>query len=410
MPARFIRNSLIGALLLLAIAGAINYRVDPFQQYRIPTTYAPRFYYSFQRHENPGIARNYAFDRVIVSSSFMENISASEVDRAFGAGKTFNLSFSALTAYEAGQLLESVFAQGRVKEVIYNVDFNMFAGGLRRTGIPDPLPLYLYDERRWNDYPYVLSMATLRKSVNILLGRHEVGYREDADNPWYWGDTAEFSVKSVVEHLDFKDLNKRFKQPGRTLRGMLKSFEANLLPLVRAHPETRFIFVWPPYSILVWADFRQRDQLELSLDSRRAPSGSRTSTTTATCTTSRRRSPRRWCARSRQGKSFSRRRTWTSATGNCTRWGWRPTPRRSSPPLFLLHLPDDSRRSHGDQEFTRRSGEGNAFEFAAMDLFARKHRRSSPCDRFVSASDKFSETLPVGLAPEAAREETREAY
>ena len=260
---------MIGALLLLAIAGAINYRVDPFQQYRIPTTYAPRFYYSFQRHENPGIARNYAFDRVIVSSSFMENISGSEVDRAFGAGKTFNLSFSALTAYEARQLLESVLAHGRVKEVIYNVDFNMFAGGLRRTGIPDPLPLYLYDERRWNDYPYVLSMATLRKSVNILLGRHEVGYREDADNPWYWGDTAEFSVQSVVEHLDFKDLNKRFKQPERKLRGMLKSFEANLLPLVRAHPETRFIFVWPPYSILVWADFRQRDQLELSLDFKR---------------------------------------------------------------------------------------------------------------------------------------------
>ncbi len=269
MPTRFIRNSILGALALLAVAGAINYRVDPFQQYRVPTRYAPRFYYSFQRHENPGIARHYAFDRAIVSSSFLENVSASEVDKAFGAGQTFNLSFSALTAYEARKLLESVLAHGRVKEVIYNVDFNMFAGDTRRTGIPEALPLYLYDAWRWNDYPYVLSIATLRKSMNILLGRHEVGYREDRDNPWYWGDTAEFSVKSVVEHLDFNDLNKRFKQPQRNLRGMLKSFEANLLPLVRGHPQTRFIFVWPPYSVLVWADFRQRGQLELSLDFKR---------------------------------------------------------------------------------------------------------------------------------------------
>ena len=91
MPTRFIRNSLLGALVLLAIAGAINYRVDPFQQYRVPSTYAPRFYYSFQRYENPGIARHYDFDRAIVGSSFFENISGSEVDRAFGAGKTFNL-------------------------------------------------------------------------------------------------------------------------------------------------------------------------------------------------------------------------------------------------------------------------------------------------------------------------------
>ncbi len=265
-PARFLRNALLGALVPLAVAGAINYRVDPFQQYRIPTSYTPRFYYSFQRWENPGIARHYDFDRAIVSSSFMENISGSEVDAAFGSGKTFNLCFSALTAYEARKLLESVLAHGKVREVIYNVDFNMFAGDTHRTGIPDPLPLYLYDSRLWNDYPYVLSMATLRKSLNILLGRHEVGYREDRDNPWYWGDTAEFSVKSVVEHLDFNDLNKRFKQPQRTLDGMMTSFDANLLALVRDHPGTRFIFVWPPYSILVWADFRQRHQLELSLE------------------------------------------------------------------------------------------------------------------------------------------------
>ena len=266
MPTRFIRNSLLGALLILAAAGVVNWRVDPFQQYRVATSYVPRFYYSFQRHENPGIARNYTFDRAIVSSSFLENVSGSEVDRAFGGGKTFNLCFSALTAYEARKLLESVFAQGRVKEVIYNVDFNMFAGDSHRTGIPDPLPLYLYDRQHWNDYPYVLSMATLRKSINILLGRREIGYREDRDNPWYWGDTAEFSVKSVVEHLDFKDLNRRFKQPNRTLDGMMKSFEENLVPLVREHPEVKFIFVWPPYSVLVWADFRQRDQLDLSLE------------------------------------------------------------------------------------------------------------------------------------------------
>lgn len=269
MATRFIRNSLIGVFVLLAIAGAINYRVDPFQQYRIPTSYAPRFFYSFQRWENPGIARNYDFDRAIVSSSFLENVSGSEVDRAFGAGKTFNLSFSALTAYEARKLLESALAHGRLKEVIYNVDFNMFSGDTHRTGTPDPLPLYLYDSWRWNDYPYVLSMATLRKSTNILLRRHEEGYREDRDNPWYWGDTTEFSVKSVVEHLDFKDLNKRFRQPNRTLEGMMKSFEENLLALVRDHPGTRFTFVWPPYSILVWADFRQRDQLDLSLDFRK---------------------------------------------------------------------------------------------------------------------------------------------
>jgi hypothetical protein len=269
MPTRYIRNSLLGAFVVLAIAGGINFVVDPFQQYRVPSRYEARFYRSFQRHENPGVARNYAFDRAIVSSSFMENISGSEVDKAFGNGKTLNLSLSAMTAYDARKLLEVALGTGKVKEVIYNVDYNAFSGEPERTGLGEPLPLYLYDSWRWNDYPYVLSIATLRKSLNILGGREEIGYRSDADNPWYWGDTAEFSVKSVVEHLDFKDLNKRFKQPQRTLDAMLKSLDANVLPLVKAHPGVKFYFVWPPYSILVWADFRQRRQLDLSLEFKR---------------------------------------------------------------------------------------------------------------------------------------------
>ena len=268
-PVAFIRNSLVGAAVLLAIAGVIDYEVDPFQQYRVPTWYTPRFYHAYQRHENPGLARHYAFDRAVVGSSFFENISASEVDAAFGPGKTMNLCLSAMTAYDARKLLEVMLASQRVKQVIYSVDYNAFSGAPNRTGLPEPLPAYLYDSAIWNDYPYLLSVLTLRKSANILLHRDETGQRTDADKPWYWANEEEFSVKSVVKHLDPDNLNQRFAQPPRTMEGMWKSFEANVPPLLEAHPETQFIFVWPPYSLLVWMDFRQRNQLEVSLDFKR---------------------------------------------------------------------------------------------------------------------------------------------
>jgi len=268
-PVAFIRNSLIGAAALLATAGVIDYEVDPFQQYRVPTSYTPRFYHPYQRHENPGLARHYAFDRAVVGSSFFENISASEVDAAFGPGKTMNFCLSAMTAYDARKLLEVMLASHRVKQVIYSVDYNAFSGAPNRTGLPEPLPAYLYDSAIWNDYPYLLSILTLRKSADILLGRHEPGYSTDADKPWYWAKDEEFSAKSVVQHLDPDNLNKRFAQPPRTMDGMWKSFEVNVPPLLEAHPETEFIFVWPPYSLLVWMDFRQRNQLDVSLDFKR---------------------------------------------------------------------------------------------------------------------------------------------
>jgi hypothetical protein len=268
-PTAFLRNSLLGAFVLLAIAGAIDYAVDPFQHYRVATFYAPRFYRAYQRHENPGIARHYAYDRAIVGSSFFENISGSEVDRAFGPGKTMNLSLGAITAYDARKLLEVMLASRKVKQVIYGLDYNAFSGPPNRTGLPEPLPTYLYDSVIWNDYPYLLSILTLRKSSDILRDLGEPGYRTDRDNPWYWADGVEFSVKAVTKDLDPDNLDRRYKQPQRTLEGMMRSFEANVPPLVKAHPETEFIFVWPPYSLLVWLDFRQRGQLEVSLDFKR---------------------------------------------------------------------------------------------------------------------------------------------
>jgi hypothetical protein len=174
-----------------------------------------------------------------------------------------------MTGYDARKLLEVMLARRNVKQVIYSVDYNAFSGPPNRTGLPEPLPTYLYDSAMWNDYPYLLSILTLRKSSDILLDRHEPGYSTDADKPWYWAKDEEFSAKSVAQHLDPDNLNRRFAQPQRTMEGMMRSFEANVPPLVKAHPETEFIFVWPPYSLLVWLDFRQRDQLELSLDFKR---------------------------------------------------------------------------------------------------------------------------------------------
>lgn len=268
MARPFVRNVLAATVLLLAAAGAVNFAVDPFQQYRIPASYPAHFYPVFQRHEAPGIARHYDYDRAIVGSSMTENLAASEVNRILG-GKTFNLSLGAMTAYDARRLLEVAFRRGGVKQVLYNLDYNAFSGAVDRTGLPDAFPGYLYDESRWNDYPYILSASTLRKSLEIVANRKVNRFSTDADRPWYWAEGVDFSARRTVEGLDPADLNRRFKQPPRTLEGMKASFEANVVPLVEANPRTEFVFVYPPYSILVWADFRQRGQLEVTLEFKR---------------------------------------------------------------------------------------------------------------------------------------------
>jgi len=262
---RFVIASLAGLALLLATTAAINAAVDPFQQYRIPS-YPARFYHAYQRYENPGIARHYAFDRAIVASSFFENISGSEVDRAFGRGKTMNLCESAMSPYDARMLIDTALEGGRVKEVIYGVDYPAFAIDADRPGVGESLPLFMYDTRRWNDYPYLLSLVTLHRSLEIIAGWAGEGYRTDPDSPWYWADGVEFSARRVLDGLDPDNINFRYQQVQRNVPAMMASFEANVVPVARDHPGTQFIFVWPPYSVVAWIDLVQRDQLDVSLE------------------------------------------------------------------------------------------------------------------------------------------------
>ena len=153
MPRAFVRNVLVAALLVLAAVAALNAAVDPFQQYRIPTGYAARFYPVFQRFEASGIARHYAYERAIIGSSMTENLVASEVDRRLG-GKTFNLSLGAMTAYDARRLLEVALARGTVKQVLFNLVGNGFKFTERRSSprvafgcaLQDGLPVYFVED------------------------------------------------------------------------------------------------------------------------------------------------------------------------------------------------------------------------------------------------------------------------
>jgi hypothetical protein len=249
----------------LGVVAAVNATVDPFQQYRLASSRAPRFYALHHRWINPGIAKHASYQTALIGSSIMESTPNDAIGRACG-GPAVNLSMPAISASELRTLLRTVFGARDPARVILVLDFNAFAGMPdERQESAGPLPAYLYDRNLLNDLPYVLSATVLRKSIAILLGRADEPFRTDANAPWYWGDRMTFGRDEVLRGLDLSNLNARFRQPARTLAGMQASFDHNMLPMLRAHPVTRFDLVWPPYTMLVWLDFAQRGQLDVTL-------------------------------------------------------------------------------------------------------------------------------------------------
>jgi hypothetical protein len=266
---RWFAGVLGATLALLGAAAAFVVWVDPFQQYHLASRYPPRFYFLHHRYIDPGLAKNQAYDTVVSGSSIMENTRNDFVAKTCG-GSAVNLSMPAMSASEQRLMLETALANRPVRRVIAVLDFNEFVGSVdERQDVAGPLPRYLFDRNPFNDLPYLLSWDVLVKSWRIVAGDTSEKFTSDPNAAWFWGNVKRFGRDEVLRGLDLAHLNARYGQRQRAIEGTRASFEHNLLPLFRNHPETEFDLVWPPYSILVWVDFAQRDQLGVTFKFKR---------------------------------------------------------------------------------------------------------------------------------------------
>jgi hypothetical protein len=256
------------ALALVATA-AFNAWIDPFQHYREPSVYPARFFPAFQRHQNPGLAKHRDYDTVVMGSSLFENLSSTAIARSLG-GRTLNLSLSAMSSYDLSLQLAHVLRQGKARRIVIGIDLVAFTGGDKRVGYGGPPPLWAYNNTWLDDAPYLWSVSTTFRSVEALTNARFSRIALDRDRPWYWASDGMFSARATVTGLDPEHLNQRFAQPPMHLAELSANMERHLGVLLRAHPEVHFDLVFPPYSALVWADYRQRGALTPALAFKRA--------------------------------------------------------------------------------------------------------------------------------------------
>jgi hypothetical protein len=269
-PLRFIGLVALITVLLLGAVARFNYKVDPFMRYRFAEPDQARFMRVYQRHIVPGLARHVEYDFVITGSSIMENYSLAEVNRTCGV-RANNLAIAAMSAYEQRRILEVAFAARRPKRVVLALDFNSFAPppDAGSPDVPEPFPDFMYATPGWRDARYLLSASVTAQSFAIVQGKPGARHNTNFDRAWNWIHEVEFSKRRTMQHIDPSDINRRFRQPARKLDSMLQSFEINIARLIEAHPGTEFNLVFPPYSIVVWADFAQRGQDRVSIEFKR---------------------------------------------------------------------------------------------------------------------------------------------
>ncbi len=252
---RFFLLAFLGTAVL-AVAGiaAFNYAVDPFQYYRVAKLFKPMLWGGMQRHQNAGLARNFAEDTVIVGSSVTENFLPSDMREIWGRAAT-KLSISGSTAHEQFLVLRSALQTGRVNNVFWGLDTGAFY--FAPTAVRDdqaPFPWHMYRVDGTPNIEYLLALGTTRLSIAALRGYGETNF--DAYHAWH--DKFEFgpAVTIKVWGGSCASFKQKFDGEKPLSAELVKkrdaSIERNLVALARAYPEVTFHLFLPPLATLMY--------------------------------------------------------------------------------------------------------------------------------------------------------------
>jgi len=247
-------------IVLLGTAALVNFAIDPLQVFRRAGFY-PAHFSENQRYQVPGLARHYTAPVVVLGTSHMENASPGEVAAAFGE-PALKLAISGSSITEQQLALSLALETGKVKRVLWGIDYSALSWGDRLVEEWGEFPTYLYHRDPRLVSRYLLSWQTLQEGGTALTTPPK--YTLETLNVWWPG--ARFDRERVEAAWAFQEgrwtPELRARSAAQTIwTKHYATLERRLFTTVRQHPEVQFELMLPPYSILGYAnDFRLNDE------------------------------------------------------------------------------------------------------------------------------------------------------
>jgi hypothetical protein len=274
---------LIGiSAVLVAVAAALNFAVDPLQLFRPARFYHP-MYSTDSRMQNAGLIRSQDFDTVFIGTSLAIHFRQSDIDRILG-GRSLKLAMTGSNSHEQGFVLATAFER-RPRRVIWQMDDWIFgdAPDIDSNGY---FPADLYRRNANGLAGYLLSGAMARESLWMLA--RSTGALQTTLARLTSAGAVKFAIPRVDDILslapDF-DMAQTYNA-GKTLAAfrritdpvrsaylavgfdydaMVRNFERDTVDLIAKHPEVQFQIYFPPYSILQFVAMRDASPATLKI-------------------------------------------------------------------------------------------------------------------------------------------------
>lgn len=259
---RWIIFLLIATIFCTFVFAGITYMLDPFMRYGENGILTKRIY--AEMYSNPGIARNYDYDAVLVGTSMIEGTDIEECNEMFDCNMV-RLCYSGGTAHNMKRILDICFEHNEdVRKIYWELDeFQLFADA---DTTRYPLPEYLYREDHVQDLSYLLNIDifyhyTLKDLWYTMKGIAEPPFPMGS----MWDESTVYSKDVVLEGVVRQE--KQIFAEGESLKKKVReNLDQNIIPLVEQNPDTEFHFFMVPFSIMYWYNVNQKGRTEAEMD------------------------------------------------------------------------------------------------------------------------------------------------
>lgn len=244
--------TLINIVAIFIVLIALTVYVDPFFHYHEPVEKIS-YRINNQIYQNPGILKFFSYNTILTGSSMIENMQVSWFEEEEGCSMV-KVPYSGSFGRNWRVVMDYAFHHhSDIKKIILN--FDLYALDSDPDKISAEPPEYLYDDKLLNDIEYLLNIDTI-SYVGYDLLDSILGYSGDTmESAYLWSD-MDFGRDIALANYN-RPVNKREEKVAfdNNIAVVQSNLEMNILPFIKNNPETEFVFMFPPYSVLAWNDF-----------------------------------------------------------------------------------------------------------------------------------------------------------
>lgn len=265
---KWFMGCLCGVIVTLAICASATMIVDPYFHYHGPLD-GVSYRLREERYTNPGIIRNFEYDAAIIGTSMVKNFKTSQMDELFGVTSVKTPIPGAMYG-DMYDLMEISFAKEKVPSLIFlSLDLDRLVKPYTVKN-NELVPYYLYDEKWYNDTDYILNKEILVRDVFTDVVRTIRGTESMSLDEYSSFDTMTGKEVVLSQYERVGEVRDMLVATEEQIDMAIENVSYNLLSFAEKYPDTQFIFLVPPYSMIYWDNVYRRGELLAQLEIKRA--------------------------------------------------------------------------------------------------------------------------------------------